>query len=89
MRPYTTAEKGRFDTFTYNLQGVILHRGSLNSGHYTCLCRSSDKSVWLNYDDESVREIDESLVVDCNAYMLLYERADENQSYISIPNGNL
>lgn len=41
----------------YNLQAVILHRGSLNSGHYTCICKNSDKSGWLYYDDESVREI--------------------------------
>lgn len=25
----------------FNLQAVILHRGSLNSGHYTCITRNS------------------------------------------------
>lgn len=58
MKPYITAEKGRFESSVYNLQGVILHRGSLNSGHYTSLCRTSDKSAWLNFDDESVREVE-------------------------------
>lgn len=65
------------------MQAVILHRGSLNYGHYTCMCRNADKTGWVYYDDESVRDIEENLVVDPNAYILVYERVDDNLMYSS------
>ncbi len=85
MKPYVEEEKlSMVKEVMYNLQGVILHRGSLNSGHYTCICRNLDKTGWMYFDDDSVREMDEKDVVDSNAYILIYERAGDGDSYISI-----
>lgn len=56
----------------YDLQAVVLHMGSLNSGHYTCVSRNIDKTEWLEFDDDAVRPKDESTVVDGNAYILVY-----------------
>jgi ubiquitin C-terminal hydrolase len=40
---------------TYNLLGAILHRGTLNRGHYTCICRSKDNKSWVSCNDNLVQ----------------------------------
>lgn len=69
-------EKKRGQDLLYDLKGVVLHRGSLNSGHYTCYCRNAHNNKWYHFDDEYVREVEEESVVDTNAYILLYERSE-------------
>ena len=68
-------EKKKDDDLIFDLKGVVLHQGSLNSGHYTSYCRNARNSKWYHFDDEYVREVEEELVVDANAYILLYERS--------------
>ncbi len=45
--------------FVYDLDGVIVHRGSLNRGHYYSYCKNSNTSKWYLFDDELVREEDD------------------------------
>lgn len=55
----------------YDLQGVIVHRGTVRSGHYYCYIHEWDPveqryTRWLEYDDESVREVPEDVAVRAN-----------------------
>ncbi|KPI88487.1 putative Ubiquitin hydrolase [Leptomonas seymouri] len=55
----------------YDLQGVIVHRGTVRSGHYYCYIHEWDAEEqrytrWLEYDDESVREVPEDVAVRAN-----------------------
>lgn len=55
----------------YDLQGVIVHRGTVRSGHYYCYIHEWDPAEqrytrWLEYDDESVREVPEDVAVRAN-----------------------
>lgn len=73
MKDYVTENKG---DLIYDLKGVVLHRGSLNTGHYTSFCRNANNNKWYLFDDELVREVEEESLVDANAYILLYERSE-------------
>jgi ubiquitin C-terminal hydrolase len=46
-------------THTYKLKGLVIHFGSMNSGHYTAL-RSYDNDInkWVMCDDNNVTKID-------------------------------
>ncbi|CBZ25141.1 cysteine peptidase, Clan CA, family C19,putative [Leishmania mexicana MHOM/GT/2001/U1103] len=55
----------------YDLQGVIVHRGTARSGHYYCYIREWDPvgqrfCRWLEYDDENVRQVPEDVAVRAN-----------------------
>ncbi|ORC88189.1 putative ubiquitin hydrolase [Trypanosoma theileri] len=55
----------------YDLQGVIVHRGSVRSGHYYCYIREWDPvqarfTRWIEFDDERVRVVDEETAVSNN-----------------------
>ncbi|KAG5482762.1 hypothetical protein CUR178_06802 [Leishmania enriettii] len=55
----------------YDLQGVIVHRGTARSGHYYCYIREWDPVEqcfcrWLEYDDENVRQVPEDVAVRAN-----------------------
>ena len=64
-----------YDKFSsiYNLYGICNHEGSLNSGHYYAYCRNSNNK-WYIYDDNSVREIEQSSIISNTAYCLFYKR---------------
>ena len=44
------------DYYQYDLKGVILHLGTGESGHYTCLIR--DNNEWYEFNDSKVTEFD-------------------------------
>ena len=61
--------------FVYDLYGVIVHRGSLNRGHYYSYCKNPHTNKWYLFDDELVREEDDlGRIVDENAYILFYKQ---------------
>ena len=61
-------------TGKYNLVAVLVHTGTLASGHYTTFARHLKRRCWYHFDDERVRpaSLDEALASD--AYVLFYER---------------
>ncbi len=63
---------------TYRLQSVIYHTGSMNSGHYysSSLIEDKTQNQWYMFNDERVKKIYESEVVNENAYMLFYINED-------------
>ena len=62
------------DAESYTLRSVIVHHGvSPVSGHYVCHVRHEDK--WFTFDDEMPPvEIALEQVLQCQAYMLFYEK---------------
>jgi len=79
-------ESEQSEDWNYTLQSVLIHSGSVNGGHYTCISNVSqnpDKKRWILFDDEHAKEIPEAAVFEPNfgtgiatksAYMLVYIR---------------
>jgi len=65
-RDYNTTQR------TYNLFSVVEHRGSkVTGGHYTCDVHQTD-TLWLHFDDHTIQRTSPSLILDRQAYLLLY-----------------
>lgn len=61
----------------YKLLGVVMHGGSLNSGHYTAVVRKAlpdGTNKWLYFSDTHVKETTEADVLSAEAYLLFYEK---------------
>ncbi|GET87316.1 ubiquitin hydrolase, putative [Leishmania tarentolae] len=75
----------------YDLQGVIVHRGTARSGHYYCYIREWDPvrqrfCRWLEYDDENVRQVPEDAAVRAN-YGRGAGSADNYRNEVSLMGG--
>ena len=58
----------------YTLAAVLVHSGhSVHAGHYTAFARSGD-GLWHHFDDASVSQVAERVVLAQRAYMLFYVR---------------
>jgi len=61
---------------TYNLVGIVNHHGlNTASGHYTCDCYDFKSKQWRNYNDSSVKNVDETIVLSersHSAYIVFY-----------------
>lgn len=62
----------------YRLIGVVNHSGTADFGHYYAYCKDeyNAQNNWFEYNDSSVSAVREGEVVNKNAYVLLYRRAD-------------
>lgn len=58
-----TTSNTKPSSLLYDLYGVIVHRGSLNRGHYYSYCKNDHNNKWYLFDDELVREEDDVGVV--------------------------
>jgi hypothetical protein len=58
----------------YELYAVSQHYGSTGGGHYTAICKNSDK--WYDFNDSSVHSTSPSNVVSNAAYLLFYRRKE-------------
>ena len=65
----------------YRLQGVVLHTGTPDNGHYTSIRRCKEK--WILCDDSVTMEIEQKAVLEMasgvsaeSAYVLLYEQTE-------------
>ncbi|GAB5372492.1 hypothetical protein AAMO2058_001670400 [Amorphochlora amoebiformis] len=54
----------------YDLGSVIVHKGSLDNGHYICYIRR--KNQWYKCDDNIVTRVTQDEVKSCEAYILFY-----------------
>ena len=53
------------------------HIGGMHGGHYTAYCKNAGDGRWYNFDDGTVRKMDEEDVVSSSAYVLFYRARDE------------
>ena len=79
----------------YNLKGVIVHDGDLNTGHYFSYIQDRETHRWYHFDDENVIPFDPGRIEDeCfgggkgrkkrSAYMLFYEEVDDENNFQQI-----
>ena len=73
MTPYCTGYLNK--NYKYELYGVCVHFGTMNSGHYCSIVKDFNDR-WIIYDDRNYKVISEedieSTVINNNAYMLFY-----------------
>ncbi|VDI24469.1 ubiquitin carboxyl-terminal hydrolase 44/49 [Mytilus galloprovincialis] len=85
---YTKAEKRllikklppvlRLHLKRFRLTGVVIHHGTgFKSGHYTANCWNSEAESWINFNDSRVRYIPIEEVLLSQAYILIYQRQEE------------
>lgn len=68
-----TSEEPKDPTmFLYDLFTVVVHEGTLTSGHYTNFSRW--KQQWYRFDDDKVTRATLAQVLGCKAYQLFYVR---------------
>jgi ubiquitin carboxyl-terminal hydrolase 22/27/51 len=58
------------NTLMYDLAGVIVHKGQIDSGHYVNYTR--DRGEWFLFDDSKVVLVSEADVLGAQAYILFY-----------------
>ena len=52
--------------------------GTLNGGHYTAFARNAGDNQWYSFNDERVNRISGREVAGPEAYVLYYERMDQD-----------
>ncbi|CAI2163140.1 14771_t:CDS:1 [Funneliformis geosporum] len=61
----------------YMLKSVIVHQGDHRSGHFVTYRRKEDSDIWWRLSDEYVEEVKLKQVLNEEAYMLFYEKAQQ------------
>jgi ubiquitin carboxyl-terminal hydrolase 22/27/51 len=64
----------------YDLFALIVHKGTLETGHYICYFKNSLDSCWYRNDDKSIVAVTESEVTSAQAYVLCYSKQQINLS---------
>lgn len=67
LTPTISSKDARYDLFC-----VIVHKGTLDTGHYICYLRTSHE--WFRCDDRHIIKVDPTEVMNCSAYLLFYMR---------------
>lgn len=62
----------------YKLYAVIHHNGQLNGGHYTAHSFVESQNKWFFFNDTVVKESTQQAVHQSSAYILFYQRIDED-----------
>lgn len=79
----------------YHLYSVVMHWGSLNSGHFISFARPDMGNQWYEFNDSRVRKVNEEYAIQhnfggqnrrYNAYILVYIREQNiNEIFCKIP----
>uniref|UniRef100_A0ACD5YE17 Uncharacterized protein n=1 Tax=Avena sativa TaxID=4498 RepID=A0ACD5YE17_AVESA len=85
IRPFMDPRSKENDSTTYRLVAVVEHMGSMTCGHYVAYVRSGKiggrqqqsraTKSWFYASDSQVRETSLQEVLNCEAYILFYEKA--------------
>lgn len=78
LRTYTEAKDDEpwLPRHQYRLYGVVCHSGSMGGGHYiayTCY-EYQGQRYWVHISDSFVERVEEQRVLNCEAYILFYQR---------------
>ncbi|XP_040059318.1 ubiquitin carboxyl-terminal hydrolase 4 [Gasterosteus aculeatus] len=63
--------------YVYDLVAVSNHYGGMGGGHYTAYGKNKVDGKWYYFDDSSVSSASEDQIVTKAAYVLFYQRRDE------------
>ena len=72
----------------YDLYGIIVHNGDMDSGHYKCVVninidnqiKKGEKGIWILFDDARYEKLTEDKVKSQKAYVLVYVNNNYNSS---------
>jgi len=59
---------------SYKLSGLCIQSGSLEGGHYYAMCYNELDKTWHEYNDTTVKEVDECDLLKQKPYCLFYRR---------------
>ena len=68
------------EDFMYELYGVVVHMGSLNSGHYVAYVRGVEEDQWFYISDSRVEAVSKERVLKSEAYLLFYSRSSNTSA---------
>ena len=89
--------------YVYELFSIMIHSGSAMGGHYFAYIKSFEDSKWRNFNDSSVKEIEEKEVINVfggeasagwggyystNAYLLMYRKI-QNENLIRVEDSKI
>lgn len=80
LGPYMDSRCNEIGEHKYHLSGVVEHSGTMRGGHYIAYIRGSrksligDNSAWYYASDTHVRQVSLQEVLNCEAYILFYEK---------------
>ena len=81
--PETYLSFNEFNSSTckvYELYAIIVHKGSLESGHYTTYLRPIEQGEWYLFNDQKVQKADTSIfkskTIQQNCYFIFYRLVD-------------
>uniref|UniRef100_A0A3Q3BCG7 Ubiquitin carboxyl-terminal hydrolase n=1 Tax=Kryptolebias marmoratus TaxID=37003 RepID=A0A3Q3BCG7_KRYMA len=75
--------------YVYDLIAVSNHYGGMGGGHYTAYGKNKVDEKWYNFDDSSVSSASEDQIVTKAAYVLFYQRRDEESPSKPQPSASL
>jgi ubiquitin C-terminal hydrolase len=64
----------------YDLYGVCNHSGGALGGHYTAYVKNAN-GKWYEFNDTSVKEIDDTQIVTSKSYCFFYRKKTPNKHY--------
>nr|XP_006014127.1 PREDICTED: ubiquitin carboxyl-terminal hydrolase 4-like [Latimeria chalumnae] len=71
--------------YIYDLIAVSNHYGGMGGGHYTAYAKNKSDGKWYYFDDSSVSLASEDQIVTKAAYVLFYQRKDDDIQTTSNP----
>ena len=92
LTKYMSSDLERNKSNIYELHGVLVHSGTITSGHYYAFLRPSIEDKWYKFDDSNVSEVQKEEAIEnnfggidprtqkektYNAYMLVYVRKED------------
>uniref|UniRef100_A0A3Q3R0Y4 Ubiquitin carboxyl-terminal hydrolase n=1 Tax=Monopterus albus TaxID=43700 RepID=A0A3Q3R0Y4_MONAL len=75
--------------YIYDLIAVSNHYGGMGGGHYTAYGKNKVDGKWYYFDDSSVSPASEDQIVTKAAYVLFYQRRDEEAPFKPQPSASL
>uniref|UniRef100_A0AAX7TMT7 Ubiquitin carboxyl-terminal hydrolase n=1 Tax=Astatotilapia calliptera TaxID=8154 RepID=A0AAX7TMT7_ASTCA len=75
--------------YVYDLIAVSNHYGGMGGGHYTAYGKNKVDGKWYYFDDSSVSSATEDQIVTKAAYVLFYQRIDEESPSKPQPSASL
>ncbi|XP_006630766.2 ubiquitin carboxyl-terminal hydrolase 4 [Lepisosteus oculatus] len=75
--------------YIYDLIAVSNHYGGMGGGHYTAYAKNKVDGQWYYFDDSSVSSATEDQIVTKAAYVLFYQRRDQETPLNSPPSASL
>ncbi|XP_021563170.1 ubiquitin carboxyl-terminal hydrolase 4 isoform X4 [Carlito syrichta] len=67
--------------YVYDLIAVSNHYGAMGVGHYTAYAKNKLNGKWYYFDDSNVSLASEDQIVTKAAYVLFYQRRDDDEFY--------